>query len=188
MARRRNPVNRIEDRLEVISDELRVLTEGVMGLTMDCARCHDHKYDPLTQRDYYSLMAVFKGAYDENDWMTPQGFSNQWKKSKQRLITKALPDERRAWEAEVAAIDGKIEPLKKQIAGLDKKEADKKKKLQKEMKTSRGQKTKGTHDSSLMGSRSAFPHLRDESWRSLATGRTDRARCPRDICHEDFAL
>ncbi len=132
-----NPVNRPEDRLEVITDELRVLTEGVMGLTMECARCHDHKYDPLSQRDYYQLSAVFKGAYDEYEWMTPQGFNNQWKKSKQRLLPLALPEERAAWEAEIAAIDAKIEPLKKQVAALgkDKEAADEKKKLEKEIKS-----------------------------------------------------
>ena len=60
-----------DDRLEVIADELDVLGSGVMGLTMKCARCHSHKYDPLPQRDYYRLKAVFQGAYDEHDWLNP---------------------------------------------------------------------------------------------------------------------
>ena len=38
---------------------------------MKCAHCHTHKYDPLPQRDYYRLAAVFKGAYDEHDWLHP---------------------------------------------------------------------------------------------------------------------
>ena len=38
---------------------------------MGCARCHNHKYDPIPQRDYYRLAAVFKGAYDEYDWLKP---------------------------------------------------------------------------------------------------------------------
>jgi hypothetical protein len=42
-----------------------------MGLTMKCARCHSHKYDPIPQRDYYRLLDVFKGAYDEHDWVPP---------------------------------------------------------------------------------------------------------------------
>ncbi len=60
-----------DDRLEVIADEMDVLGSGVMGLTIKCARCHSHKYDPIPQRDYYRLKAVFQGAYDEHDWLNP---------------------------------------------------------------------------------------------------------------------
>jgi mono/diheme cytochrome c family protein len=60
-----------DDRLEVIADEIDVLGSGVMGLTVKCARCHSHKYDPIPQRDYYRLKAVFQGAYDEHDWLVP---------------------------------------------------------------------------------------------------------------------
>lgn len=64
-------VDFVDDRLDVMGDEIDVLTSGVMGLTMKCARCHSHKYDPLPQRDYYRFMALLKGAYDENDWLIP---------------------------------------------------------------------------------------------------------------------
>jgi hypothetical protein len=62
----------IPDRLEVISDEIEILGSGVMGLTLKCARCHDHKFDPIPQHDYYRLVDVFKGAYDEHDWLKPE--------------------------------------------------------------------------------------------------------------------
>jgi mono/diheme cytochrome c family protein len=61
--------NFIPDRLEVIADEIDVLGSAVMGLTLKCARCHSHKFDPIPQRDYYRLLAIFKGAFDEHDWM-----------------------------------------------------------------------------------------------------------------------
>jgi mono/diheme cytochrome c family protein len=61
----------VADRIDVIADEIDVLGSAVMGLTIKCARCHSHKYDPIPHRDYYRLMAVFKGAYDEYDWVTP---------------------------------------------------------------------------------------------------------------------
>jgi mono/diheme cytochrome c family protein len=64
-------VNFAVDRLDVIADEIDVLSSSVMGLTIKCARCHSHKYDPIPQRDYYRLEAVFKGAYDEHDWIPP---------------------------------------------------------------------------------------------------------------------
>jgi mono/diheme cytochrome c family protein len=40
-------------------DRIDTLTRGVLGLTVACARCHDHKYDPITQADYYGLAGVF---------------------------------------------------------------------------------------------------------------------------------
>ncbi len=115
-----NPVNRVEDRLEVISDELDILGRGLLGLTLNCARCHDHKYDPLSMEDYYGLTAIFKGAYDEYDWMTPQKFNNQWEKMKQRHLPVALPHEQAAWEAQMAVHNAGLAKLKKQLAELDK--------------------------------------------------------------------
>jgi mono/diheme cytochrome c family protein len=47
-------------------DRVDVVTRGFLGLTVACARCHDHKYDPIPQSDYYSLAGVFKNtAYHE---------------------------------------------------------------------------------------------------------------------------
>src|SRR5262249_55601557 len=48
-----------------------VLGSAVLGLTLKCARCHSHKFDPIPQRDYYRLLDVFKGAYDEYEWLKP---------------------------------------------------------------------------------------------------------------------
>jgi hypothetical protein len=65
----------IQDRISVISDELQVFSSAVLGLTIQCAQCHDHKLEPIPQRDYYRLKAVFKGALDEYDWMVPENGS-----------------------------------------------------------------------------------------------------------------
>ncbi|QDV17490.1 Planctomycete cytochrome C [Gimesia panareensis] len=68
-----NITNFVPDRLEVISDEIQILGSAVLGLTIKCARCHSHKFDPIPQSDYYRLTAVFKAAYDEHDWLKSQG-------------------------------------------------------------------------------------------------------------------
>jgi len=60
-----------EYRVEAICDRIETISTTFMGLTMACARCHDHKYDPLTQEDYYSLYSFFnsveeRGVYPNN--------------------------------------------------------------------------------------------------------------------------
>lgn len=48
-----------DNRVEQINDQIDVVTRGMMGMTMVCARCHDHKFDPVPTSDYYSLYGVF---------------------------------------------------------------------------------------------------------------------------------
>ena len=47
---------------DIIDDRIDLVTRGLMGLTVSCARCHDHKYDPIPQADYYSLYGVFASS------------------------------------------------------------------------------------------------------------------------------
>lgn len=59
-----------EWRQEGVADRVKTFGTAFLGLTTECARCHDHKYDPITQRDYYSLAAFFNninehGLYDQ---------------------------------------------------------------------------------------------------------------------------
>jgi cytochrome c553 len=63
--------NFVPDRMQVIADEIDIFSSTVLGLTIKCARCHTHKYDPIPHRDYYRLMDVFKGALDLYDWLQP---------------------------------------------------------------------------------------------------------------------
>jgi hypothetical protein len=51
--------------VENAADRVHTLGTAILGLTLECARCHDHKYDPITMRDYYSLMSFFN-SIDEN--------------------------------------------------------------------------------------------------------------------------
>ena len=47
---------------ETLDDRVDVLTRGILGITVSCARCHDHKFDPIPQQDYYSLAGVFNNS------------------------------------------------------------------------------------------------------------------------------
>ena len=52
---------------DIIDDRIDVVTRGMMGLTVSCARCHDHKYDPIPMADYYSLYGVFASSHEPGD-------------------------------------------------------------------------------------------------------------------------
>jgi hypothetical protein len=49
---------------DIIDDRIDVVARGLMGLTVSCARCHDHKFDPIPTRDYYSLYGVFASSVE----------------------------------------------------------------------------------------------------------------------------
>lgn len=52
---------------DIIDDRIDVVTRGMMGLTVSCARCHDHKFDPIPIEDYYSLYGVFASSYEPDE-------------------------------------------------------------------------------------------------------------------------
>src|SRR5262249_31518577 len=109
----------LTDRVEVIADEIDVLGSAVMGLSLKCARCHDHKFDPLPQRDYYRLRAVFKGASDENDWLKPDVRPGLGPVSQDvtggRLLPHVSSAERRAWDKHNADIQTEITALRRAL-------------------------------------------------------------------------
>ncbi len=53
---------------QVLADTVQIVSSTILGLTVQCARCHSHKFDPISQRDYYSMQAVLLGAYDPARW------------------------------------------------------------------------------------------------------------------------
>jgi hypothetical protein len=57
----------INDIHDIIDDRIDVVCRGMMGLTVECARCHDHKFDPIPTRDYYSLYGVFDSSQEPSE-------------------------------------------------------------------------------------------------------------------------
>ncbi len=58
-------------RNEVIADTIKIVSTSLLGLTVGCARCHDHRYDPISQVDYYQMRAILEPAYDWKNWRAP---------------------------------------------------------------------------------------------------------------------
>ncbi|MDA1223267.1 MAG: DUF1549 domain-containing protein, partial [Planctomycetota bacterium] len=56
------PTDALEEKVRFVDNQIDVLTKGFLGLTVSCARCHDHKFDPITQDEYQALYACLASA------------------------------------------------------------------------------------------------------------------------------
>lgn len=77
---------------QVVSDTIKIVSSSLLGLTVGCAQCHDHRYDPIPQTDYYRIRAILEPALNPARWRTPG----------QRLVS-LYTDEQRAKAAAVEA-------------------------------------------------------------------------------------
>ena len=92
-----------EYRVEYVADRAQTTATVWMGLTIGCARCHDHKYDPVSQRDFYRLFAYFNQIPDE------QGFV--WNYGNEHPFVKAPLHEQ---QKKLTEFDSKIADLERQ--------------------------------------------------------------------------
>lgn len=102
---RRNAGNQdvASSRNEVLTDRTDIIGAAFLGLTMGCARCHDHKFDPIRQKDYYQLEG-FIAATDE------------------RNIPLSTPSEMAAWQAKIKSINQEIMRLKRNLRNASEEE------------------------------------------------------------------
>lgn len=83
-----DPVQAAQIRANTIDDMIRATAEAFLGLTIGCSRCHNHKFDPVKQQDYYSLYATFSGViHASREIATPE--------ERQKLGKKLFPLEKR---------------------------------------------------------------------------------------------
>jgi hypothetical protein len=101
-------LNTAVTRYQVLHDTVQIATSSVLGLTVACARCHSHKFDPIPQLDYYRLLAVFTPAMNPQDWQQPDG----------RALPDVSPAEKAAIDMHNAGIDAQVTDLNKQLATL----------------------------------------------------------------------
>ena len=106
-------------RNEVVADTLKIVSTSLLGMSVGCAECHDHRHDPILQTDYYRMRAIFEPAYDWKNWRAPS----------QRRISLYTEEDRaraNAIEAEAGKVAG--ERAKKQaeyVAAAFEKELEK---------------------------------------------------------------
>ncbi len=99
--------NTEETRNACVADTVKIVSTALYGMTIGCAQCHDHRYDPISQVDYYRLRAVFEPALDPKTWRTPAGRLVSLQTKEDRAVADRI-------EAEAKKIDA--ERLKQQEA------------------------------------------------------------------------
>jgi hypothetical protein len=77
---------------------------AVMGVTIQCARCHDHKFDPFLQKDYYKLMSIYQAVWDPENWLAGDLNFGPWPS---RMVLNMDESARAAWIKDVTSNDSK---------------------------------------------------------------------------------
>ena len=101
-------LNTPDIRYGVLQRTVQTFASNVMGLTVGCAQCHDHKYDPISQLDYYRLTAVFTPAYNPQQWLQPDD----------RSLPEASPLEKESIDRANRRLDHRIKPFRRQLNAL----------------------------------------------------------------------
>ncbi|MBI1901090.1 MAG: DUF1549 domain-containing protein, partial [Planctomycetia bacterium] len=103
-----NELNTLDIRYGVVQRTAEVLSSNLLGLTVQCAKCHDHKYEPILQRDYYRLVSLLKPALDPDRWLQP----------KDRALADVSPAEKAKIDAQNAELERQGDGLQRQIAEI----------------------------------------------------------------------
>ncbi|MFM9961500.1 MAG: DUF1553 domain-containing protein, partial [Planctomycetaceae bacterium] len=91
-----------------LNDTLQIVASSTMGLTLQCARCHSHKFDPIPQVEYYRLQSIFMTAFRPKQWI-PQ---------MDRRLLVASASQKKAADEHNGKLDAEIARLKKELADL----------------------------------------------------------------------
>ncbi|HEY1861701.1 MAG TPA: DUF1553 domain-containing protein [Gemmataceae bacterium] len=100
-----NPDEVRTDRLTVLEGNLQNCMNCLFGITIQCARCHDHKFEPVTQEEYYRLQAILYPVYSPDRWTKPS----------ERVVAVASKLEREKHQKLTKRIDRQVQALKESL-------------------------------------------------------------------------
>ena len=90
------------DRYTALESAQQIVASSLLGLTFQCAKCHDHKFEPLTQADFYRFQSVFLPAYNPANWIKPN----------ERFTHASLPGMYEKWETQISDAKNRLTTLK----------------------------------------------------------------------------
>jgi len=100
-----NPDERRTDMRKALEGTQRIIGSSLLGLKLQCARCHDHKFESVSQREYYQLQSILYPAFNIEKWVYP----------KNRFVHAALPAKNAVWEKEIKKLDARVAELKREF-------------------------------------------------------------------------
>jgi hypothetical protein len=103
-----NPLEVKVDKYAVLEGDVQIFGSAFLGLTLQCARCHDHKFEPVKQEEYYALQAILRPAFEIDHWLKPND----------RVIEVGTRSERESHKRLVADIERDLKTLNASLEGL----------------------------------------------------------------------
>jgi hypothetical protein len=103
-------LNRADLRNQVLYDTIQILGSNLLGLTLQCAQCHTHKFDPISHADYYRFRAIFAPAYNIRNW------KHSWERHLHDVSAvekQQIDDQRANVEREVSVLNKQVEEIRR---------------------------------------------------------------------------
>ncbi len=97
-------IYQVDKYFDAMEKSMETSLSAITGLSIGCARCHDHKFDPILQKDYYKLMASYQAVYDPENWLAANLSFGPWPS---RMIPDLDPTKREAWVKEATSSGAK---------------------------------------------------------------------------------
>ena len=120
-----DPEAKAQAQAETLSDRVDTFSRAFLGLTAACARCHDHKFDPITTQDYYAIAGIFKNTRIGEHPLAPQGVVDAYRhgqdtiKNQNNAVNQFLNDESKRLKIERKDIEKSMgEEAKKKVATM----------------------------------------------------------------------
>jgi hypothetical protein len=103
-----NPLEVKVDKYAVLEGNVQLFGSAFLGLTLQCARCHEHKFEPVPQEDYYALEAILRPGFEPDRWLKPA----------ERVMEVGTRDEREANHRRIEELEQSLKTLKQAVDGV----------------------------------------------------------------------
>ena len=105
-----NPDELRVDRYAALESCQQIVASALLGLTIQCAKCHSHKFEPITHEDYYRFQAVFAPVF-------PASTPGLWIKPQARFVVAPTPEQKQKWDEEIKASTERVATLQATLGG-----------------------------------------------------------------------